>query len=250
MCTRKLFATLVPLLAFSFQTCPNPLEPAPPAERPKAEIWEEYCKDYEEKKDLQRVSLIPKDSLEELSEDELLKKAVAGDAAAQCRLGRRLYLFGTRQEWRMWLEKSAAKNNLDAQYNLGVILNKKGETQGIEWLEKAAARGDVDAKYKLGRLYYCGDDISQDYQLALKCFRDLAERGDSHGQFHLGLMYYKGEGVPQDFVAAHSWINLAASRAADNEGARARSLRDLLAAEMTKDQIAEAQNLARQWKPR
>jgi TPR repeat protein len=62
-------------------------------------------------------------------------------------------------------------------------------------------------------------------------------------------MHYKGEGVPQDFVIAHSWINLAASRAADNAGARARSLRDLLAKEMTKEQIAEAQNLARQWKP-
>ena len=248
MCTRQLLATLVPLLAFSFQTCPNPLEPAPPMQRTTAEIWEDYCKDYEEQKDLRRVYLIPKDSLEELSEEELLDKATAGDAAAQCRLGRRLNLFGTRQEWRMWLEKAAAQNNLDAQYNLGVILEKKGETEGIEWLEKAAARGDVDAKYKLGRVYYVGDHISHDR--ALKYFRDLAEHGDSHGQFHLGLMYYKGEGVPQDFVVAHSWINLAASQAADNEGARARSLRDLLAQEMTKDQIAEAQNLARQWKPR
>jgi TPR repeat protein len=250
MFTRRLFAALVPLLAFSFQSCPSPPYPSSPVQPKTAEIWEDYCKDYEEQTDLQRVYVIPKDSLEELSEEELLDKATAGDAAAQCRLGRRFNLFGTKQEWRMWLEKAAEQNNLDAQYNLGVILEKKGETEGIEWLDKAAARGDVDAKYKLGRVYYVGEHISQDHDRALKYFRDLAERGDSHGQFHLGLMYYKGEGVPQDFVVAHSWINLAASRAAENEGARARSLRDLLAEEMTKDQIAEAQNLARQWKPR
>ena len=39
MCTRQLFATLAPLLAFSFQTCPNPLEPAQPLQHTTAEIW-------------------------------------------------------------------------------------------------------------------------------------------------------------------------------------------------------------------
>ncbi len=58
-------------------------------------------------------------------------------------------------------------------------------------------------------------------------------------------MYYKGEGVPQDYVEAHKWLNLAAAK--DSQHAKAR---DLAAAKMTREQIAEAQRLAREWKPK
>jgi TPR repeat protein len=49
--------------------------------------------------------------------------------------------------------------------------------------------------------------------------------------------------VPQDFALAHMWFNLAAA-AGDADAARNR---DLVAELMTIDQIAEAQQLAREW---
>ena len=229
---KQVSTLLAPLLLVSFQTCPSVFEPAPPVQRTTAERWEQDCKDIEEQRDFQRVYILPKDSLEKLSEEELLQRATAGDAEAQCRLGRRLHLFGSSQEWRTWLEEAAVQNNLDAQYNLGVILSKKGDADGLEWLKKAAAGGDGDAQCKLGRIFYVGNHVSQDHVQALRYFRDLADRGDLCGQFHMGLMYYKGEGVPQDFVAAHGWINLAGSRAGADGGVRARKLRDLLAEEV------------------
>ena len=61
-----------------------------------------------------------------------------------------------------------------------------------------------------------------------------------------------GDGVPQDYVQAHMWVNLAASRFAVSQVGRERAIksRDLVAAKMTPAQIAEAQKLAREWKPK
>jgi uncharacterized protein len=66
-------------------------------------------------------------------------------------------------------------------------------------------------------------------------------------------MYDEGRGVPQDYVQAHKWYNLAASRfptSAKEFRDRAVGNRDAIAAKMTPAQIAEAQKLAREWKPK
>jgi hypothetical protein len=55
----------------------------------------------------------------------------------------------------------------------------------------------------------------------------------------------KPSGVPQDDVLSHMWFSLAASQGYD----LAATERDKLAAKMTPHQIAEAQRLAREWKP-
>ncbi len=91
-----------------------------------------------------------------------------------------------------------------------------------------------------------------DYATALKEWRPLAEQGHAaaqgyaEAQRNLGVMYAKGEGVPQDYVQARMWVNLAAAQG--NE--QARKAVDLLAEKMTPAQIAEAQRLAREWKPK
>jgi TPR repeat protein len=74
-----------------------------------------------------------------------------------------------------------------------------------------------------------------------------AEAGDAEAQFDLGGMYRNGNGVPQDHVQAHTWYNLAASRAAGEAGERAAQGCDIVAGRMDPTQIAEAQRLAREW---
>ena len=72
-------------------------------------------------------------------------------------------------------------------------------------------------------------------------------------QTNLGAMYADGQGVPQNYIQAHKWFNLASSRySASEKEKRNRSVRtrDMVAAKMTPAQIAEAQKLAREWKPR
>src|SRR5687767_5824067 len=55
-----------------------------------------------------------------------------------------------------------------------------------------------------------------------------------------------GRGVLQDFIQTHMWYNLSAARGED----RSAEARDALAKQMTPGQIAEAQRLAREWRPR
>ena len=85
-----------------------------------------------------------------------------------------------------------------------------------------------------------------DYASALRLWRPLAEQGDAYAQYSLGLMYEKGQGVPEDFVQAHMWLNLSAALG----DANATKNRDRIAEKLTLAQLAEAQKLAREWKPK
>ena len=85
----------------------------------------------------------------------------------------------------------------------------------------------------------------RDYASALRLIRPLAEQGDANAQYNFGVFYDNGLGVPQDKVRAYMWFNLSAAQG--REGAAA--FRDLIARRTTPAQIAEAQRLAREWKP-
>jgi len=61
--------------------------------------------------------------------------------------------------------------------------------------------------------------------------------------YDLGLMCCTGRDGAVDLVEAHKWLNLAAMRG----NAPARHLRQELALEMTRAEIARAQRLAREW---
>ena len=76
------------------------------------------------------------------------------------------------------------------------------------------------------------------------------EQGDADAQFSLGTMYLDGQGVPQDYIQAHMWYNLAASDPIGEDRELTVKNRDLVAEKMTSEQIAEAQRLAREWKPK
>jgi uncharacterized protein len=89
------------------------------------------------------------------------------------------------------------------------------------------------------------DGVPRDYAEAVKWYRSAADQGDADGQYFLSEMYAYGYGVPQDYVSAHMWSNLSAAQG--REGAA--TFRDLVARRMTPAQIAEAQKLAREWKP-
>ena len=74
-----------------------------------------------------------------------------------------------------------------------------------------------------------------------------ADPENAAAQFNLGVKYATGQGVPQDYVQAHMWFNLAASRSTGEVREDAVERRDQIAYEMTPDQLAEAQRLARDW---
>ena len=82
--------------------------------------------------------------------------------------------------------------------------------------------------------------------MALFWFSLAAEQEDALAFAKLGLMYAQGQGVLQDFIQAHKCYNLSAAYGEQ----RAATARDALAQKMAPAQIAEAQRLAREWKPK
>ena len=95
-------------------------------------------------------------------------------------------------------------------------------------------------------MYYRGQGVGQDRAEAVNWCRKAAEQGNVVAQKDLGMMYAIGVDVRQDFVEAHMWFDLAASQGDSN----AQEKRDKLAEKMTPTQIAEAQRMAREWKPK
>jgi hypothetical protein len=123
----------------------------------------------------------------------------------------------------------------------------------ISLFTDAAEQGDHMAQNNLGTIYELGKGAPQDYAAAMTWYRKAAEQGDALAQFALGGMYADAKGVPQDYVQAHMWLSLAAVGFKILDKKRQDLTikdRDALAAKMTPVQIAEAQRLMREWKPK
>jgi uncharacterized protein len=161
----------------------------------------------------------------------------------------------------------AEQGDVKAQSTLG---NMYADGQGVpedyaeaaQWYRKAAEKGYARAQSALGFMYDQGQGVPQDYAEAVKWYRKGAEQGNAFGQSSLGFMYDLGQGVPRNYVLAHMWFNLAAAHSHNDfadygdwadvmyEGTKTDVfMRDEVAKEMTPDQIAEAQRMAREWKP-
>ena len=129
----------------------------------------------------------------------------------------------------------------------GVAAHDKGDyAAALRLWRPLADKGDADAQYNLGRMYANGRGVPQDYAAAVSWYRKAAEQRHADAQYNLGGMYAKGQGVPQDYVQAHMWWNLAAAKG-DTDAVKNR---DIVVKKMTPAQIAEAQKMAREWKPK
>jgi TPR repeat protein len=149
------------------------------------------------------------------------------------------------------LRPLAARGNVKAQHLLGQVYTLLGRdmpgnpAEALKWFRKAAEQGDVDSQINVGITYFAGYNVPQNYAEAAKWFRRAADQGDSGAQAQLGNLYFYGFGVPRDYVQAHMWFNLATT-----SWAGFAMDRDKVAAKMTPAQIAEAQKLASDWRPR
>jgi len=207
-----------------------------------------------------------------------------GDADAQNYLGW-IYLNGygvskNVDEATRWLTKSAENGNLQAAGRLAAHYffdtgKDKNIQEGIRWYRFGAERGDILDQTTLGFILREGGfplgniKIEKDPNEAAKWYLRAARQGDGDAQIEIGEMYAQGEGVSQDFVEAYKWFNIAAASpekpdlsvfTATNQEAlkellpriaqKAKEHREDLVERMTPDQIAEAQELSREFRPR
>ena len=113
--------------------------------------------------------------------------------------------------------------------------------EAVRWYRLAAEQGFSDAQYFLAGMYDRGLGVTQSFTEAVRWHKLAAAQGNTKAQYNLGNSYGKAEGVSQDDIRAHMWYNLSAG----GGYAAAVKLRDIVAARMTIQQIADAQKLAK-----
>ena len=178
----------------------------------------------------------------------LMHFAEQGDAKSQYQLGVMNYKGdGIPRDYReaaKWFIKVAGQGNTKAQYQLGVMYASgdgvpRDFKAAVKWYRKAARQGrPVRAWTNLGNHYYNGDGVPQDYKEALKWYRKAAKCGFVPALHQLGLMYANGEGVPKDNVTACAWLIATGSHLLKAD-------RYLVAARLTPEELAKAQELSR-----
>jgi TPR repeat protein len=97
------------------------------------------------------VSGIAEDAKREPYSPELVKKAEAGDAKAQCDLG--------------------------ICYNKGEGVDKD-EKEAVRWYSKAAEQGNARAQFYLGACYDNGTGVERDEKAAFELWTKSADQGD------------------------------------------------------------------------
>jgi TPR repeat protein len=176
---------------------------------------------------------------------------LAAPARADFKAGEHAYRRGdyasALREW----QPLANQGHAVAQYHLGLLYANgqgvpKDDAQARQWYEKAANQEHAEAQVSLGSLYDYGRGGPQDFKIAVRWYRRAANQRNDLAQRRLGLLYERGDGVPKDYVQAYMWYKLGAA----NGGKSGAIMRDELAVRMTSDQLAEANKLAREWKPK
>jgi TPR repeat protein len=175
--------------------------------------------------------------------------------SAQYRLGRCYYhgngVAQDRVEAVKWFRKAAEQGCVDAQCDLGFAYYTgdgvlKDPVQAVRWFRKATEQDYAHAELFLGLCYLQGDGVATDPTEAVRWLRKAAEQNLRDAQAILGNCYDEGNGVPNDKVESYKWTLLAGS-----QGHRLvkESIRRL-EAKMTRQQLADGQKLAREFKPR
>lgn len=156
-----------------------------------------------------------------------------------------------------WFQKSAAQNNKNALFTLGMIYLEgqgvfKDAPKGISYLKQAADLGDYSAMRELGFAYLLGNGTVKDYSEAYRWLLGAANENtaskwsDVHkARNAVGVLYEYGGGIDKDNVLAYAWYNIAMSGGYDKAKANLSRMEKLL----NENEIREAQTLSREWKP-
>ncbi len=132
-----------------------------------------------------------------------------------------------------------------ADFNDGVVAYAMGQYEkAMQTMMPLAANADHPyAQYYVGVMYEKGQGVDQSYDEAVKWFGSSAEQGVSQAQMRLSKLYAAGKGVPQDYEYAFAWASVAQhlgnSYAPPQVGK--------MAAELSPEELAEAQKLSNQF---
>ena len=176
----------------------------------------------------------------------------AGLASARADVARGIELFERGEFSRAYQEllPDAEGGDARAQYITGVILlndfaEPESEQQDAEyWILRAAEQNYLRAQTELARMYKDGDHVAQDLAKSVQWYARAAENGDVGAQLFVADAYAYGHGVEIDLERAYMWYDIAL----EYWGELAVRARDVIAKNMTPQQIARAEQQANEWR--
>jgi localization factor PodJL len=178
--------------------------------------------------------------------------AANGDSSAQFEVGARFAEGqGVKQnfaEAAKWYQRSADQGFAQSQYRLGTLYErglglKPDREQAAAWYLRAAEQGNIKAMHNLAVLSANQKDRSPDYTTAARWFEEAAKRGLPDSQFNLAILYENGLGVTRDLKQAYMWLSLAAQGGDDDAVRR----RNVLRGSLSRQELAEAQEMVSSW---
>lgn len=189
--------------------------------------------------------------------DEVRKRAAAGDAVAQFTLGAMLYFGGDDTAAAVdWLVKAAEQTHAPAEFQMGQLYDfgfvvDRDDAEALMWYRRAADHGSAAGQRMVGDFYQKGRAVAASLAEAARWYRRAADGDDIRAQYLLAQLYFDGRGVDRDYVSAYVWYSIAAGQAplTDNRLGLL-ELRNIAAARMTPEQLAEATRRVSAWKPR
>jgi uncharacterized protein len=161
-----------------------------------------------------------------------------------------------------------AQTNLADCYVLGLGVTQDFD-QALKWYRIAADQGSSYGENVMGVAYEHGFHVAQDDAEAFRWYRRAANKIYDRAvntwihtpQYNIAAMYASGRGTAQDYVRALMWFALAVGfgdtkppapfgiELVDTPRQTGPEQRDKLMALMTSAQIAEAERMAREWRP-
>lgn len=156
----------------------------------------------------------------------------------------------------VWHKESAAKANAEADFSLGnlfqaIVGNIQYSKESVKSFKKAAKQGHAGAQNMLAMRYYLGNGVRKNIPKALKLYEEAGRNGNIYAIHNLGRIYAKGTAVKADNITAYKWLDLARFYTLYSNNMRLKtsihSEIDELEKVMSKQQINDAKNQAKQW---
>jgi uncharacterized protein len=114
-------------------------------------------------------------------------------------------------------ESLAEKNDVKAQYNLG-LMYASGDgvaydaTKAASYFKMAADQGYREAQYTLAVMIFNKELENLDYLQAIQWYQAAAKQGHLKSQENLGILFYRGDAIDQDINSSLYWFQLAANQ--------------------------------------
>jgi len=191
---------------------------------------------------------------------EYLILALKGEPTAQILVGTMIDMGqgvpGDHTEAVKWFRMAAEQGNDLAQGLLGVRYEwgkgvPRNYTEAAKWYRLSAQQGNQVSQYSICMLLTDGQRAPRDYAQAGTWCQLAAEGGYAAAMGPTAIAYNFGLGLHQDFIRAYMWSDLAIAELPDSdERDELSKVRRNCIEHMTSEQLVQAQELVRKWRPK